>query len=143
MNLILYIHGMGGSHTESEHYNVLFPDYEVIGLDYKTFTPWETGKEIRAAVDELAKKHEDVLLIANSIGAYFSMNADIGEIIQQAYFISPIVDMERLIMDMMKWVNVSEAELEAKGVIHTEFGEDLSWEYLASFSRIYTRNSFG
>ena len=128
---ILYVHGKGGRAGECEHYRPLFPGDEVTGLDYQTFSPWETGKEIRAAVDELAKKHEDVLLIANSIGAYFSMNADIGEIIQQAYFISPIVDMERLIMDMMKWVNVSEAELEAKGVIHTEFGEDLSWEYLS------------
>ncbi len=31
---------------ESEHYKPLFPDYEVIGLDYQTFTPWETGKEL-------------------------------------------------------------------------------------------------
>ena len=26
---------------------------------------------------------------------------------------------------------VTEAELEARGVIHTEFGEDLSWDYLS------------
>ena len=32
---------------------------------------------------------------------------------------------------MMKWARVTEAELEAQGVIHTEFGEDLSWEYLS------------
>ena len=31
---------------------------------------------------------------------------------------------------MMKWVNVTEEELESKGVVHTDFGEDLSWEYL-------------
>ena len=35
------------------------------------------------------------------------------------------------IMDMMKWANVTEAELEAREIIHTEFGEDLSWEYLS------------
>ena len=34
-------------------------------------------------------------------------------------------------MDMMKWANVTEAELEAREIIHTEFGEDLSWEYLS------------
>ena len=59
------------------------------------------------------------------------MNAGIDEMIQKAYFISPIVDMDKLITDMMKWANVTEQELELKGVIHTDFGEDLSWEYLS------------
>ena len=31
----------------------------------------------------------------------------------------------------MQWAQVTEEELEEKGVIHTEFGEDLSWEYLS------------
>ena len=128
---ILYVHGKSGSAGESEHYKPLFPNDEVIGLDYHTFSPWETDKEIRSAVDELARKHEDICLIANSIGAFFSMNAEIDGLIQKAYFISPIVDMEKLIMDMMKWANVTEAELEAREIIHTEFGEDLSWEYLS------------
>ena len=35
MKTILYIHGKGGSATESEHYKCLFPDCDVIGLDYK------------------------------------------------------------------------------------------------------------
>ena len=131
MNAVIYIHGKGGSATESEHYKPLFPDNEVIGLDYQTFTPWETGKEIRIAVEELKGKYENVILIANSIGAFFSMNAGIDEMIQKAYFISPIVDMDKLITDMMKWANVTEQELELKGVIHTDFGEDLSWDYLS------------
>ena len=143
MNAILYIHGKGGSATESEHYKPLFPDNEVIGLDYQTFsdlkgtecgvaiTPWETGKEIRIAVEELKSKYENVILIANSIGAFFSMNAGIDDMIQKAYFISPIVDMEKLITNMMQWANVTEQELESEGVIHTDFGEDLSWEYLS------------
>ena len=127
---ILYVHGKGGSAEESEHYKPLCSGDEVIGLDYQTFSPWETGQEIRSAVDELARKYEDICLIANSIGAFFSMNAEIDGLIQKAYFISPIVDMEKLIVDMMKWANVTEAELEAQGIIYTEFGEDLSWEYL-------------
>ena len=131
MNAILYIHGKGGSAAESEHYKQLFPDCEVIGLDYQTFTPWETGQEIHIAVEELKSKFENVILIANSIGAFFSMNAGIDEMIRKAYFISPIVDMEKLIVDMMEWANVTEQELESKGVVHTDYGEDLSWEYLS------------
>lgn len=136
MNAVIYIHGKGGSAAESKHYKSLFPDCEVIGLDYQTFTPWETGKEIHIAVEELKSKYENVILIANSIGAFFSMNAGIDDMIQKAYFISPIVDMEKLITNMMQWANVTEQELESEGVIHTDFGEDLSWEYL-SYIRSY------
>ena len=107
---VLYIHGKGGSAAESNHYKALFPDYEMIGLDFQTFTPWETGTEIRAAAEELKAEYESIILIANSIGA--------------------IVNMEKLITDMMQWANVPEAELKTKGVIHSAFGEDLSWQYL-------------
>ena len=131
MDAVLYVHGKGGSAAESEHYKPLFPDCEVIGLDYQAFTPWETGKEIRAAVETLKDSHENIVLVANSIGAFFSMNADIDGLIQKAYFISPIVDMEKLIGDMMTWAKVTEREMETRGVIHTEFGEDLSWDYLS------------
>ena len=132
---VLYIHGKGGTAEESKHYESLFPHAHVMGLDYKTFSPWDTGREIRTAVEKLAAKQEEIILIANSIGAFFSMHAGIDALIQRAYFISPIVDMEQLILDMMQWAKVTEAELEAQGVIHTEFGEDLSWEYLS-----YVRN---
>ena len=129
-DLVLYIHGKGGSAAECEHYRPLFPGSEVIGLDYQTFSPWETGKEIREAVGKLKHEYEDITLIANSIGAYFSMLSGIDGLIGKAYFISPIVDMERLILDMMHWANVTEAQLKVEGVIATDFGEDLSWGYL-------------
>lgn len=127
---VIYIHGKGGSASESEHYKPLFPDCDVIGLDYKTFTPWETGKEIHTAVEKLKTEYDSVILIANSIGAFFSMNAEIDNLIEKAFFISPIVDMEKLICDMMTWANVTEEELKSRGIIPTSFGEDLSWEYL-------------
>ena len=40
-------------------------------------------------------------------------------------------ESEHYITDMMKWANVTEQELELKGVIHTDFGEYLSWDYLS------------
>ena len=129
-DLVLYIHGKGGSAAESEHYRPLFPGSEVIGLDYQTFSPWETGAEILDAVTRLKDRSESITLIANSIGAFFSMNAGIDGLIDQAYFISPIVDMERLICDMMNWAQVTEERLKEKGVIETAFGEELSWDYL-------------
>lgn len=130
MKTVLYIHGKGGNASESTHYENLFPDCKVIGLDYKSFSPWETGKEIREAVASLKKEAESIILIANSIGAFFSMNANLNGLIEKAYFISPIVNMEKLICDMMNWANVTEAELEQRKIIPTDFGEELSWEYL-------------
>ena len=115
--LILYIHGKGGCAGEIEHYKALFPECEVAGLDYQTFTPWETREEIREAVTKLNAEYDSIVLIANSIGAFFSMNAGINTMIRCAYFISPVVDMEKLILNMMSWANVTEKELEEKGVI--------------------------
>ena len=128
--LVLYIHGKGGTAEEAEHYNPLFPHCDVVGLDYKAEAPWEAKAEFPAAVDALAEGYSHVILIANSIGAYFSMCALPQEIIAKAYFISPIVNMEKLIGNMMNWANVSENELREKGIIETAFGEALSWEYL-------------
>lgn len=58
------------------------------------------------------------------------MSALTEQQIAQAIFISPVVNMEKLIMDMMMWANVTEEELRIKKEISTEFGETLSWEYL-------------
>ena len=33
-NIVIYVHGKGGSAAEAEHYRQLFPDSEVIGFDY-------------------------------------------------------------------------------------------------------------
>lgn len=125
-DLILYVHGKGGTAEEAEHYKSLFPDCDVVGLDYKSETPWEAKSEFSAAAG-----HDRVILIANSIGAYFSMCALPQDKIAKAYFISPIVDMEKLIGNMMLWANVSETDLRENGTVETSFGETLSWEYLS------------
>ena len=56
---------------------------------------------------------------------------DIADKISRAFFISPIVNLERLITDMMSWANVTEEDLQEKKYIETEFGETLSQEYLS------------
>ena len=54
----------------------------------------------------------------------------INKNIENAFFISPIVDMEKLITDMMFLENITEEELYKKKEIKTSFGEILSWDYL-------------
>ena len=127
MSVVLYIHGMGGSAGEAAHYASLFPHARVLGLDDRTLTPWETGPEIRETAERLAAEDGPITLIANSIGAYFSLH---DLLLRRAYLISPILDMEKLILGMMARAGVTEAELAEKGVVPTDSGEPLSWAYL-------------
>lgn len=133
-NAVIYIHGQGGNAAESEHYISLFPDSEVIGFDYHSQNPWDACREFSEYLSEMQTRYDHIRIIANSIGAYFTLHAfnstcDIK--IDEAFFISPIVDMEKLISDMMMWAGVTEAKLEEKGTIETSFGETLSWDYLS------------
>ena len=130
MDTVFYVHGKNGSAEEAAHYRPLFPACSVTGIDYQGPTPWEAGKEIREAVFKQSENGGRVILIANSIGAFFSMHADIEDRIDHAFFVSPVVDMEKLITGMMALAGVSEPELRERGIIPTSFGEDLSWEYL-------------
>ena len=128
--LVIYVHGKGGTAEETEHYKPLFPESDVIGFDYKSQNPWEAKSEFSDFYDLNSKGYDSVILVANSIGAFFSMNALAEKMISKALFISPIVNMERLITNMMIWSNVTEKELCSKKEISTDFGETLSWEYL-------------
>ena len=128
--LVIYVHGKGGSVEEVDHYRSLFPTFDVIGFDYKSQNPWHAKKEFSIFYDQVAKGYDSVILIANSIGAFFSMIGFPDKNITKAFFISPIVNMEKLIIDMMNWANVTEEELCNKKEIITDFGETLSWEYL-------------
>ena len=129
-NIVIYVHGKGGSAQEAEHYGTLFPDAEVVGFDYRAQTPWEAKEEFLRFFAGQRERCGSLVLVANSIGAYFSMCASAETLIDRAYFISPIVDMEKLICKMMAWAGVTEQELAEKSEIPTEFGETLSWNYL-------------
>jgi len=127
---IIYIHGKNGSYLEAEQYKKNCLGYDIIGVDYNEYLPWIVEKQIKSVYQKLRQEYEHIILIANSIGAYFAMYALQGYKLEKALFISPILDMEQLIIDMMQWANVTESELCKQGEIVTEFGETLSWEYL-------------
>lgn len=127
---MLYIHGKGGSSKETEPLKPFCDGYDIHGIDLADLTPWGTEKQIQSAFDALKKEYDGVFVIGNSIGAYFSMFALQNRSVEKAFFISPILDMEGLILTMMVWANMTEKELRERGVIDTGFGETLSWEYL-------------
>ncbi len=96
---VIYIHGKGGNAEEAIHYKPLFSNCDVIGLDYTAQFPWEAKEEFPLLFNSIYRNYKTVEVIANSIGAYFAINALSNQQIEKAYFISPVVDMERLIAD--------------------------------------------
>ncbi len=74
------------------------------------------------------RRWQEISLFGNSLGAYFSLLA-LGETdLQQAFFLSPVVDMEHIIENMMRWFQVSKERLEREGIVDTPIGQRLYWE---------------
>ena len=133
-NVVIYIHGKYGTVEEAEYYKKFFNEADIIGFEYTSEYPWDFQKEFSNFIDNIYIKYKKISIIANSIGAYFTMLSLTNKNIEKAFFISPIVDMEKLITDMMFLENITEEELYKKKEIKTSFGEILSWDYL-TFAR--------
>ena len=129
-NVVIYIHGKYGTVEEAEYYKKFFNEADIIGFEYTSEYPWDFQKEFSNFIDNIYIKYKKISIIANSIGAYFTMLSLTNKNIEKAFFISPIVDMEKLITDMMFLENITEEELYKKKKIKTSFGEILSWDYL-------------
>lgn len=85
-------------------------------------------RELTAVLDYAEGRWKRVGLFAVSMGAYFSLLACRDRKVEHAWFLSPVVDMERLTRDMMTWFQISEARLEAEGSIPTPMGQTLCWD---------------
>ena len=138
----LFLHGKCGHKEEAEEFATLacaagnqvlsidLPEHgERIGMR-NAFNPWTVVPELQKVMGYVRTRWNEISIRANSIGAYFSMLAFGGAGIRKALLVSPIVDMEQLIADMMTWADVKEEVLREKGELSTGFGETLSWQYL-------------
>ena len=131
-NAVIYVHGKGGNAEEANYYKQFFDDnFEIIGFDYKSLNPWDAKIEFINYFNTIISKYNKIYLIANSIGAYFSLISLTDMPIEKAMLISPIIDMESIILNMMKCENITEYKLMSEKEIETSFGESLSWEYLS------------
>ena len=137
----LFIHGKCGCKEESAAFaEVACPKgWQVLAIDLPEhgerkgetgLAPWHVVPELRGVMENLRQRGECVRLRANSIGAWFSMLAFADMPPEKALFVSPVLDMEKLIRSMMLWAGVDEERLEREGEIPTNFGETLSWRYL-------------
>lgn len=140
--LYLFVHGKCGRKEEGEAFaEIAGPKgWQVLAIDLpghgerkgmeSGFDPWHIVPELRSVLAYARQRWAHIALRATSIGAWFSMQAFAGEPLEKALFVSPVLDMETLIRNMMRWASVDEVRLEREGEVPTHFGETLSWRYL-------------
>ena len=141
-NLFLHIHGkMGCKEEASRLAEIACPmGYQVLSIDLpghgkrtgeiERFVPWEVVPELQAVYGLARQRWKKIRLYANSIGAYFGLLAFRDASLEKCLFLSPVLDMEKLIRKMMGWAGVTREQLQQAGEIPTAFGETLTWKYL-------------
>ena len=140
-HVYLFVHGKNGYKEEAEPFaQIVCPKgYQVLSIDLPghgsrkeeadRFVPWQVVPELQALM-QYAKAHwKHISLRATSIGSWFSMLAYQDEPLETSLLVSPVLDMQQLIEQMMLWANVTPEQLQRQGRIPTDFGETLDWDY--------------
>jgi len=139
--LYIFVHGRYGKKEDADSFAAMAvkAGYQVISFDLPEHgerkgedygcTIQNGIHDLRGLYSFVKNKYKSLSLFACSLGAYFSLSAYQNVQFEKCLFLSPVLDMERLIQNMMKQSNVSEKELKEKAKIETPFGETLSWDY--------------
>ena len=128
--VVIYIHGLHGSAKEANFYKFLKGKYDVKGLEYsQEGKPWELKEPIQKEFKALTEGYDEVIVIANSIGAFYTYEYLNKFKIKKAFFISPVVSMFQQTVDMMAMYGIKDKELERKKFITLEDGNVLSYEF--------------
>ena len=131
----LYVHGKNGCKEEAERFanTACAAGWQVLAIDLpehgarkdrpEQLLPWAVVPEIQAVYARMQPVWPHIRLYGVSIGAWLAMQALRTEKLEKALFVSPVVDMETLILSMMQGAHVTEEQLKAAGEIPTEMGE--------------------
>ena len=88
----------------------------------------ECVKELGVILDYVRRQASAVSVFGCSMGAYFSLLAYADEPMEQAFFLSPVTDMGRIIHNIMRACGISEQELQARRIVENPM-ETLYWDY--------------
>ena len=97
--------------------------------DDKAFNPIEASPEVRMFAQLAHSQSTEIGLRAHSIRAYFSLCDTSAGTFERVWLVSPLLDLEYYIWDMMAEYSVTDEQLEAQTVIDTPRGV-LDWPYL-------------
>ena len=127
--VVVYIHGLNGSYKEAEDFSYLKDEYDLVGLNYKDGNPWEVGTYVKEEFEKLTRNYQEIIVIANSIGAFYAYEYLSNFTIKHAFFISPIADMGQIIFNLMMEYKVDKNDLKEKKEIKLDNGQTLSYEF--------------
>lgn len=142
-NLFIAVHG-NLSHKEDVVIHLLADIAEQRGYQVLSFDLPEHGErrgddtpckvqiciqDLMEILDYTKDRWRNISLFACSMGAYFSLMAYQNVPFKKVLFLSPVVDMERIIRNMMTWFQVTPEILKEAGTMDTPIGQKLYWDY--------------
>ena len=140
-SIYIHVHGKMSSKDEAESFaeKAVPKGYQVLsfdlpehgdrkGEDYPCMV-WNGVHDLGVIKDYVQRRWKNICIYGSSLGAYFILLAYKDLAASKCLFLSPILDMERLIQNMMKWFGISEQLLKEKREIPTPMSETLYWDY--------------
>lgn len=116
-DLIVYVHGYGGSKNSStaakiaEHMQELSNgEIEVMALDYEYMNPVKALRSLHDQIAEVAEQYGDIIVLGNSLGGYYA------DVLAKTY---------PELVDMLLLINPS---LNAPVNCEKYIGEEVSWQ---------------
>ena len=115
----LFIHGKGGHKEEAEIFANIACEkgYQILTIDLPgygerkdeiaNFVPWKVVPELHIVMKFIQEKWNSVSLHATSFGAFCSLLAFQNTDLKSVLLVSPVIDMVKLIQNMMLWANVT------------------------------------
>lgn len=139
--VFLYVHGRDGNKEVAVSFYQMVKEagWQVLSIDLpkhgerqesaEKFNPWTIVPEL-SLMYSYAEDHWDTIgVCADSIGAYFALRTFHAKYLEQAIFISPIVDMAVFIDDALEAGGLTPEDLKAELRLDTKQGVHLSWDY--------------
>ena len=134
-NVYLYLHGKNGCKEEAERFAATACEagWQVLAIDLpehgarknspERLLPWVAVPEIEAVYARMKPVWAHIRLYGVSIGAWLAMQALQGDAPEQTLLVSPVVDMEALITNMMQYAHVTEEQLQWHGRTQVLYGD--------------------
>lgn len=124
--------GLAAEHAVAKGYYVLSFDLPEHGERQKNdylCDPVNCISDLQAVYSYAKTVRPLITLFACSIGAYFSLQAFHEYTIRKSLFLSPAVNMQRVIENMMSGFNITREKLKAESQIELPIGKTLNWDY--------------
>jgi len=141
VSIYIYVHGKLSSKEDAQAFaeKAISKGYQILSFDLPehgdrknenySCMVWNGVHDLEVIARYVRQNWNDTCLYGNSLGAFFSLLAYKDLPLRKCLFVSPLLNMERLIQNMMKYISINEQILKEKREISTPMGETLYWDY--------------